>query len=61
MTGMFSATYGNVFINKQELEENIEKIRKKIGLCHQTNIHYDDLTVEDNIKIVALIKEIPSK
>ena len=61
MTGMFKATHGNIFINKQELEENIEKIRKKIGLCHQTNIHYDDLTVEDNLKIVALIKEIPSK
>jgi ABC-type multidrug transport system ATPase subunit len=58
---MFSATYGNIFVNKQELEENIENIRKKIGLCHQTNVHYDDLTVEDNIKIVALIKEIPSK
>ncbi len=56
---MFEATHGNIFINKLELEENLNKIRKKIGICHQTNVHYDELTVEENLKIVALIKEIP--
>ncbi len=61
MTGMFKATHGNIFMNKLELEENLDKIRSKIGICHQTNVHYDDLTVEENLKIVALIKGISSK
>jgi len=39
------------------LVSNVNKIRKNIGLCLQDSIVFDNLTVEDNLKIFAGLKD----
>ena len=34
--------------------------RKMIGICPQLDIHFDVLTVEENLSILASIKGIPA-
>ena len=41
-------------------EDDLDEIRKNIGLCLQYNVLYDDLTVEDHLKFYATTKGITS-
>jgi len=56
LTSSLKSDYGNIYYEGLELTSNINKIRKNIGVCFQDNIIFDDLLVEENIKIYAGIK-----
>jgi len=56
MIGLISASGGNVYYDGADITKNTIKIRKDFGICPQTNILFDELTVEDHIKIFAMIK-----
>ncbi|ORX87323.1 ABC transporter-like protein, partial [Anaeromyces robustus] len=58
MTGLIKPDHGKVYYEGLELTSNINRIRKNIGLCFQDSIVYDDLTIEDNLKIFAGIKGV---
>ncbi|ORX71007.1 P-loop containing nucleoside triphosphate hydrolase protein [Anaeromyces robustus] len=53
MTGLLKADNGNVYYKGLELTSNLNKIRKRIGICLQDTIAFDELTVEDNLYIFA--------
>ncbi|XP_007957883.1 cholesterol transporter ABCA5 [Orycteropus afer afer] len=52
----FAAIYGH---KVSEIDEMFEA-RKMIGICPQLDIHFDVLTVEENLSILASIKGIPA-
>ena len=38
-----------------------QKARKSMGFCLQQNILYDSLTVDDHMRFIAKLREIPSE
>uniref|UniRef100_A0A8D1DC90 Cholesterol transporter ABCA5 n=1 Tax=Sus scrofa TaxID=9823 RepID=A0A8D1DC90_PIG len=52
----FASIYGHRI---SEIDEMFEA-RKMIGICPQLDIHFDVLTVEENLSILASIKGIPA-
>ncbi|NXK69907.1 ABCA5 protein, partial [Sylvietta virens] len=54
-TDGFVSVYGH---RVSEIEEMLE-VRQIAGVCPQANIHFDILTVEENLSIFAAIKGIP--
>lgn len=39
--------------------QDLEEIRKITGVCPQFNVHFDILTVKENLRLFAKIKGIP--
>ncbi|XP_066877252.1 cholesterol transporter ABCA5 isoform X4 [Kogia breviceps] len=52
----FASVYGH---RVSEIDEMFEA-RKMIGICPQLDIHFDVLTVEENLSILASIKGVPA-
>lgn len=38
--------------------QDLEEIRKITGVCPQSNVHFDILTVKENLRLFAKIKGI---
>lgn len=51
---------GSVTIYNKNLSEkqDLEEVRKKTGICPQFNVHFDMLTVKENLSLFAHIKGI---
>ncbi|ORX43294.1 P-loop containing nucleoside triphosphate hydrolase protein [Piromyces finnis] len=58
MVGLIKATYGDVYFDGSSISKNVNAIRKDFGVCAQTNIIYDGLTVEDHINFYANLKNV---
>jgi len=58
MVGLIKATYGDVYFDGSSISKNVNTIRKDFGVCAQTNIIYENLTVEDHIKFYANLKNV---
>ena len=61
ITGMFGATSGSIHVNGFNVFRQTNAARRSIGLCPQENIHFDDLTVGQHLRLFALIKNFPSR
>jgi ABC-type multidrug transport system ATPase subunit len=44
-----------------DLREDIDEIRKYTGLCSQKDILYDDLTVEEHLRMISIIKGVDDR
>uniref|UniRef100_A0A8C6WD88 ATP-binding cassette, sub-family A member 9 n=1 Tax=Nannospalax galili TaxID=1026970 RepID=A0A8C6WD88_NANGA len=60
LSGLSPPTAGSVTIYNQVLSElaEFETVMKLTGVCPQSNVHFDFLTVRENIKLFAKIKGI---
>ncbi|OUM63933.1 hypothetical protein PIROE2DRAFT_20607 [Piromyces sp. E2] len=58
MVGLIKSTYGDVYFDGASISKNVNKIRKDFGVCAQTNIIYDELTVEEHINFYANLKNV---
>lgn len=56
LTGLLSATSGDVVLGEHTLSTQIQRIRSLIGFCPQYNVLFDLLTVEEHIKFYGLLK-----
>ena len=56
LTGLMTQTEGSVQILGMNYFDNIDEIRKNIGLCLQYNVLYDNLTVEEHLMFYYKIK-----
>ena len=41
--------------------ENMDIFRKKLGICPQHDVHFEDLTVEEHLKMFSVFKGVDSK
>ncbi|XP_045038405.2 ATP-binding cassette sub-family A member 6 isoform X2 [Desmodus rotundus] len=60
LNGLSVPTEGSVTIYNKNLSEmqDLEEIRKITGVCPQFNVHFDILTVKENLRLFAKIKGI---
>ncbi|CAD8212177.1 unnamed protein product [Paramecium octaurelia] len=56
LTGMISKTSGSVSMYGMNLDTQLEKIRKSLGLCTQKDCLYNDLTVREHLEFISGIK-----
>ncbi|KAM6377162.1 LOW QUALITY PROTEIN: ATP-binding cassette sub-family A member 10-like [Pluvialis apricaria] len=63
LSGLTLPSEGSATIYNYKLSEigDREEIREMIGICPQFNIHFEVLTVKENLKTFAVIKGIKSK
>ena len=52
------ATSGEVNVYGYDVSKSrdVSKVRRMTGVCPQYNLHFDELTVEENLKVFAGIK-----
>lgn len=60
MTGVLSSSSGSIYICNMEISQDIDLIRKVIGVCPQFDILWSELTAIEHLKIYGRIKRIPS-
>lgn len=60
LCGIYPPTEGTANILGYDIVNEMDCIRSKIGFCPQYNIIYDELTVEEHLKLVSQIKGYPS-
>jgi len=58
MVGLLKATEGDVYFDGRSISSDTNTIRQDFGVCAQTNIIYDELTVEDHINFFAGLKGV---
>jgi ABC-type multidrug transport system ATPase subunit len=58
MTGLIQPNQGSIYYNGKEFSNNKEDIRKNFGICPQNCSLFESLTVEQNIKVFARLKDI---
>jgi ATP-binding cassette subfamily A (ABC1) protein 3 len=56
LTGMLNASKGTVIINGKDIEKKTDEVRKDTGLCPQHNLLFQDLTVREHLKFIAMLK-----
>ncbi len=61
LTGLFPPTAGQATILGNTITEDMEEIRKNMGVCPQHDILYPTLTVYEHLDLFAKIKGVPSK
>jgi len=56
MVGLLAASQGDIYFDGMSISSNLYKIRRNFGVCPQSNIIFDDLTVGEHIDIYSGIK-----
>ncbi|KAH9371774.1 hypothetical protein HPB48_006544 [Haemaphysalis longicornis] len=59
ITGFLDCTSGLVLVRGYDIKTCTRNARESIGYCPQNNILYDDLTVEENLMVFALVSRFP--
>ena len=58
MVGLLKANEGDVYFDGKSIAKDTNSIRENFGVCAQTNIIYDNLTVEQHIIFYGRLKGI---
>jgi ABC-type multidrug transport system fused ATPase/permease subunit len=58
LTGLYSATSGQAQIFDLDVASQMNEIRKKLGVCPQHDILFDNLTVREHLHFFAAIKGV---
>ncbi|KAM9962595.1 hypothetical protein ACTFIR_005509 [Dictyostelium discoideum] len=58
MTGLTPPTNGNAFVHGYGILNQMSSVRKHLGVCPQTDIIWQQLTVLDHLKIYASLKGV---
>ncbi|KAM3857848.1 phospholipid-transporting ATPase ABCA1 [Diretmus argenteus] len=56
LTGLFPPTSGTALINGYDIHNDMDSIRKHLGMCPQHNVLFNELTVEEHIYFYARLK-----
>ena len=54
--GFLEPSGGTAIVNGYDIQTDIAKVRKTLGLCPQHNILFDSLTVEEHLKFFAKVQ-----
>ncbi|CAF0986967.1 unnamed protein product [Rotaria sordida] len=61
LTGLIPATSGTATIYDQDINIDMDKIRKNLGWCPQHNVLFEKLTVEEHLLFFSKLKQVQSK
>jgi ATP-binding cassette subfamily A (ABC1) protein 3 len=61
LSGLFGASEGAVYYENENILDDMDKFRKKVGICPQQNVLFDDLTVKEQLEMFCVFKGIPQE
>ena len=61
LTGDDQISSGDAWVNGISLKSNLRKVYKHIGYCPQSNAVLDEFTGREIMKLICLIRGVPSK
>eukprot|EP01084_Bolivina_argentea_P154983 270135_1 len=61
LTGLLHATEGNAWINGFDLTDDMDRIRKYIGLCPQKDVLWPTMTARNHLWLFAKLKGVPAQ
>ena len=56
LTGLFTATSGEAHINGYNITNEMDLIRRSLGICPQHNVLFDRLTVAEHLIFFSMLK-----
>jgi ATP-binding cassette, subfamily A (ABC1), member 3 len=59
ITGIFPPSHGSAYVDGYNVRTQTRQARRSLSLCPQENIIYDELTVEQHLKLYAVLKDHP--
>jgi len=59
LTGLLEIDGGKVVYDEEDLAENMEKVRSKIGVCTQHDILFEKLRVCEHLELIAKLRKLP--
>ncbi|KAG1685100.1 ATP-binding cassette sub-family A member 3 [Nymphon striatum] len=57
ITGMFPPTTGSIAVNGFNIAKNLNEARRTMGFCPQDSIYFNELTVEEHLELIGILKE----
>ena len=62
LTGMYEATKGKAIYEGENVldSDNMDSFRKKLGICPQHDILFEDLTIREHLEIFSIFKGVKS-
>jgi len=57
LTGMLKMTSGDALIYGKSVRNEIDEVRKDIGLCQQLDVLYDLISVEEHLRMTLRIRQ----
>ncbi|KAJ1067367.1 hypothetical protein K5549_010485 [Capra hircus] len=57
LTGLFPPTNGRAYISGYEVSQDMDQIRKSLGLCPQHDVLFDNLTVAEHLYFYAQVSQ----
>ncbi|GAB1292624.1 ATP-binding cassette transporter sub-family A member 15 [Apodemus speciosus] len=58
---LYPPTSGEAYVHGEDISQNMDQIRKSLGLCPQQNLLFDHLTVSEHLYFYCRIKGVPQK
>ena len=55
-SGLYTPTSGTAVINGYDIRTNMDQIRQSLGICPQHNVLIERLTVQEHLKLFAMLK-----
>jgi len=59
LTGMLKASSGDASIYGYSINKHSQMIQKNLGLCQQFDVLFELLTVQEHLKLVCELKDMP--
>eukprot|EP01147_Barroeca_monosierra_P008644 gene8644-1051_t len=61
LTGLYPPTSGTALVNGYDIRNDINSVRKSLGICPQHDVLFDTLTVEEHLEFFCKLKGVPTK
>ena len=61
LSGLYEATEGEVMYQGMNILDNLDYFRKKIGICPQHDVLFEQLTVKEHLELFALFKGVETE
>eukprot|EP01105_Mastigella_eilhardi_P023001 TRINITY_DN5750_c0_g1_i2.p1 TRINITY_DN5750_c0_g1~~TRINITY_DN5750_c0_g1_i2.p1 ORF type:complete len:1644 (-),score=438.19 TRINITY_DN5750_c0_g1_i2:58-4989(-) len=59
LTGLIPPTSGDALVEGLSIRTSMDEVRRRIGVCPQHDLLYDDLTAEEHLTLFGRLKGIP--
>ena len=57
LCGIFPPTSGKAYMMGFNLKNQLDQIRSIVGFCPQVDILFDDLSVKEHLKLIAMVNK----
>ncbi len=61
LTGLLEPSGGTAYFGDIDMFEDIDSLRKTMGLCPQHDVLFPDLTPEEHLHFYAMLKGVPKE